>query len=186
VRRSDGVKFAILGIVACNSEGVHGYALREQCVRILGDLWQLSLQEVYRSLRALAADGWIEADAREAMSIRRVYCITQLGRTHLDAFLLRPEANAPAPRRNELAAKLLFTRPEQVPELLRLIAAKRDMYQQQLVLLATRRRRLRRMPVDPFLVNLLIDGEEGSVLAEIEWLNNVCEKLRERFGVQAA
>lgn len=185
MRQSDGVKFAILGLIACNTEGLHGYELRQQCVRVVGHLWQLTLQEVYRVLGNLAADGWIEADGRDPVAGRKTYSITPLGQQGLEAFLLRPAVDLPRPRRQELAAKLLFARPEHLASLVRLISARRDMYQQQLFLLAVQRRKLRRLPVDPFLVNLLIDGEEGSVLAEIEWLNNVCQKLTERFGQTA-
>ena len=180
--RSDGVKFAILGLIACNPEGVHGYVLRDQCVRVLGHMWRLTFQEVYRMLGRLAADGWIEASGRDPVAGRKVYGITPLGRQGLDAYLRDPGANQLDPRRQELAPKLLFAGPDRLPDLMRVIDAKREMYLQQLALFAVQRRRLRRLPVDPFFVNLLIDGAEGSVLAEIQWLNQVCEKLRERFG----
>lgn len=182
MRRPDGVKFAILGLIGCNPEGVHGYALRQQCVRILGHLWQLTFQEVYRVLGHLAAEGWIEASGRDPVAGRKVYAITRLGQQSLDAFLLQPAADVPDPRRQELAPRLLFARPENLPELLRVINAKRDMYVQQLGLLVVQRRKLRRLPIDPFFVNLLIDGAEGGITAEIEWLTHVCEKLAERFG----
>jgi DNA-binding PadR family transcriptional regulator len=182
VRRSESVDFAILGLVACNPEGVHGYALRQQCLRALGHLWQLTLQEVYRVLTHLAGRGWIEAGARDPIAGRKVYRITQSGQQSLEAHLLEPADNRPHPRREQLAAKLLFARPEHLPDLMRVIDARRDLYQQQLGILAVQRRRLRRLPVDPFLVNLLIDGAEGSILAEIGWLDRVCERLQERFG----
>jgi DNA-binding PadR family transcriptional regulator len=186
VRGPDGVKFAILGLIGCHPEGVHGYVLRQQCVRILGHLWQLTFQEVYRVLGHLAAEGWIEASGRDPVAGRKVYSITALGQQSLDAFLLQPTADGPGPRRQELAAKLLFARPEHLPDLLWVINAKRDMYVQQLGILAVQRRKLRRLPVDPFFVNLLIDGAEGSIVAEIDWLTHVSEKLAERFGAPAA
>lgn len=185
MRRSESVKFAILGLVANNRNGIHGYALRDQCVRILGHLWQLTLQEVYRVLGQLAAAGWVTAGARDPIGGRKVYCITAVGQQNLDAFLLAPAADLPQPRRSDLAAKLLFARPEHLPDIIRVIDARRDLYQQQLGVLAVQRRRLRRIPVDPFLVNLLIDGAEGSILAEIGWLNQVCNRLRERFAQPA-
>jgi len=111
-----------------------------------------------------------------------VYAITALGQQSLDAFLLQPAAEVPDPRRQELAPKLLFARREHLPDLLRVINARRDMYVQQLALLAVQRRKLRRLPVDPFVVNLLIDGAEGGIVAEIEWLTHVCDRLAQRYG----
>ncbi|MGH3428178.1 MAG: PadR family transcriptional regulator [Mycobacteriales bacterium] len=180
------MKFAILGLVASNRDGVHGYALRQQCLRILGHLWQLTLQEVYRVLGQLADEACIEAQGREPVAGRRVYSITPLGQQRLDAFCVQPATNLPNPRREDLAAKLLFARPEHLPDLFRVIDARRDLFQQQLGLLAVQRRKLRRLPVDPFVVNLLIDGAEGSILAEIGWLDQVCARLQERFGQPAA
>jgi DNA-binding PadR family transcriptional regulator len=186
VRRSDSVKFAILGLVASNPNGVHGYAVRQQCLRVLGHLWQLTLQEVYRVLGRLADDGWIEASVRDPIAGRKVYSITAIGRDRLDAFCIEPARALSSPRREDLAAKLLFARPEHLPELFGVIDARRDFYHQQLGILAVQRRKLRRLPVDPFVVNLLIDGAEGSILAEIGWLDQVCARLQERFGPPAA
>lgn len=185
MRQSNSVRFAILGLIGTNPEGVHGYALRRQCADALGHLWQLTLQEVYRVLSSLSAEGWITANGRDPIAGRKVYCITPLGQQSLDEFLLSPARDVPQLRRQEIAAKLLFARPERLPELIDVISAKRDVYVQQLAVLAVQRRKLRRLPVDPFFANLLIDGSEISVRAEIEWLNHVCEKLAERFGAPA-
>ena len=182
MRRSDSVRFAILGLVARHPGGVHGYALRRQCADLLGHLWQLTLQEVYRVLGSLSADGWIEGNGRDPVAGRKIYCITPVGQQNLDAFLLRPAEDALQMRRQEVAAKVLFARPDRLAELLGVISAKRVAYEQQLALLDVQRRKLRRLPVDPFLANLLVDGAEVSMRAEIEWLDHVCEKLNERFG----
>jgi DNA-binding PadR family transcriptional regulator len=186
VRQSLGVRFAILGVVAHHPDGVHGYALKRQCDRILGHFWQLNFPEVYRVLNRLAADRMIEAVDDGPDASRKVYRITERGRESLDAFLLEPPHDLPRPLRQELAVKLLFAGAERLPELVRLINSQRDTYMEQLHLLAVQRRRLQRLPIDPFVANLLIDGAEGSVRAEIAWLDDVCEKLTERFGAPAA
>ena len=186
MRQSQSLRFAVLGVVAFHPTGVHGYVLKRQCDRILGHFWQLNFPEVYRVLNWLAAEGWIEAVGTEPVASRKRYCITAEGRENLSSFLLEPALDVPRPFRQELAVKLLFAVEERTPELLRVINRQRDTYVDQLHLLATQRRRLQRLPVDPFLANLLIDGVEVVVRAEIAWLENVCQKLTERFGASTA
>src|SRR6185437_15808667 len=111
---------------------------------------------------------------------RKLFRITDTGKQSLDAFIAAPPTDVPRPLRQELAVKLLFTRPERLPELLRLIDFQRQAYMQQLHLLESQRRRLRRIPVDAFVTNLLIDGAELSVRAELTWLDDVTRKLQER------
>lgn len=185
MHRSKGLKFAVLGVVGSyNQDGVHGYALKRQCDRILGHFWQLNFPEVYRILEKLKSQHWVEATRAESAN-RKIYRITNKGQECLDSFLLTPPTDLPRPLRQELAVKLLFARREQLAELLRMIRTQRDTYMEQLHLLSAQRRKLKQLPVDPFVVNLLIDGAERSFRAEIAWLDDVCQKLTARFGTPA-
>jgi DNA-binding PadR family transcriptional regulator len=186
MRQLHGIRYAILGVVAQNPRGVHGYALKRQCDRLLGHFWQLNFGEVYRILDRLAIDGWIEAVAGRTSPRRKIYRITDQGQRSLDDFILQPPTDLPRPLRQELAVKLLFARADRLPQLVRLIDAQRDTYMHQLHLLTIQRRRLKRMPIDSFVLNLLIDGAELSVRAEFAWLDHVCQKLKERFGPPVA
>jgi DNA-binding PadR family transcriptional regulator len=179
MRQGRGIHYALLGVVSQHPDGVHGYALKRQCDRLLGDFWQLNFGEVYRVLDRLAHEGLIEQIAGEAT--RKLYRITGRGRQSLDDFILAPATDAPRPMRQELAVKLLFAGPERLPELIRLIDQQREAYLRQLHLLGVQRRKIRRVPVDTFVTNLLIDGAELSVRAELAWLDDVTQKLRERF-----
>jgi DNA-binding PadR family transcriptional regulator len=145
----------------------------------------VNLPEVYRALNRLAAEGWIEAVGDELVPSRKAYRITPDGKEHLDAFLLQPPADLPHPVRQELAVKLLFSDGGSMETLVRVIGDQRDFYMDQLRALSTQRRRLQRLPVDSFFANLMIDGIEGVVRAEIEWLEKVSQKLTERFGAIA-
>jgi DNA-binding PadR family transcriptional regulator len=182
MRHARGIHYALLGVVSQNPTGVHGYALKRQCDRILGHFWQLNFGEVYRILDHLAEDGLIQAVLADATTSRKVFRITDKGRRSLDTFILEPPTDTPRPLRQELAVKLLFAGPERMPELVRLIDAQRDTYMRQLHLLATQRRKLRGVPVDSFVTNLLIDGAELNVRAELAWLEDVGVKLKQRFG----
>jgi DNA-binding PadR family transcriptional regulator len=182
VRRLHGIRYALLGVVARHPDGVHGYALKRQCDRILGSFWQLNFGEVYRVLDALAAEGLIQHVLAVEESPRKIYRITDKGQRSLDDFILAPPSDVPRPLRQELAVKLLFAGPGRLGRVLQLIDHQREAYLRQLSLLGVQRRKLRRVPVDAFVTNLLIDGAELSVRAELMWLDDVAQKLKERFG----
>ena len=181
MRHGHGIQYALLGLVSQSPEGVHGYAIKRQCERVLGNFWQVNFGEVYRVLDRLAQDGLIEQVLEEGESSRKVYRITEKGKQSLDDFILAPPTDAPRPLRQELAVKLLFAGPTRFPEVLKLIDHQRDAYMKQLYLLGVQRRRLARAAVDGFVTTLLIDGAELAVRAELAWLDDVTQKIRERF-----
>jgi len=185
MRHGPGIRYALLGAVAQNAEGVHGYALKRQCERILGSFWQLNFGEIYRVLDWLADEGLIEQVLREPDSNRKLYRITEKGKQSLDDFILTPPTDAPRPLRQELAVKLLFAGPERLREVFKLIEHQREAYMRQLSLLGVQRRRLQRAAVDAFVTNLLIDGAELSVRAELAWLDEVTQKVKERLAASA-
>lgn len=182
MRHLRAIRYALLGMVAQNPGGIHGYALKRQCDRVLGHFWQLNFGEVYRVLDRLADEGLIASAELVPGSSRKVFRITDRGRASLDDFILEPPTDIPRPLRHELAVKLLFASAERMPELMRLIDEQRAAYTQQLHLLAIQRRKLRHSPIDGFVVGLLIDGAELSVRAEFTWLDSVSQRLKERFA----
>ena len=182
MRHARGIHFAVLGVVSRNPEGVHGYALKRQCERVLGNFWQLNFGEIYRVLDRLSEMDLIEQTVLEPGSNRKLYRITEQGRQDLDDFVLAPPGDVPRPLRQELAVKLLFATPEQFPKVLRLIEHQRKAYLRQLHLLGTQRRRLERAEMDGFVTGLLIDGAEMSVRAELAWLDDLTQKVRDRLG----
>ena len=182
MRQGTGIRYALLGVVSQHPDGVHGYALKRHCDRLLGNFWQLNFGEIYRVLDRLASDGLIEHVPVGPESSRKLYRITEKGRRSLDDFILLPPTDAPRPLRQELAVKLLFAGPGRLAELLHLIDHQREAYMRELSLLGVHRRRLARSPVDSFVTQLLIDGAELNVRAELAWLDEVTQKLRERFA----
>jgi DNA-binding PadR family transcriptional regulator len=180
MRHVRGIHYAVLGVLSRNPDGVHGYALKRQCERVLGHFWQLNFGEIYRVLDRLAEGGLIEQLLLEQSTNRKLYRITEKGRQTLDAFIVAPPTDVPRPLRQELAVKLLFAAPDRVPALLQLIDFQRRAYMRQLHSLESHRRRLRRLATGAFVTNLLIDGAELSVRAELTWLDDVTRKLHER------
>jgi len=181
MRQTQSVRYAILGLVSRSPKGVHGYALKRQCDRILGQFWQLNFGEIYRVLDRLTTEDLIEQIATGDPK-RKVYRITDRGRESLDAFILEPATDAPRPLRQELAIKLLFAGPEQLPELFEVIRHQREVYAHQLQQVGRQRRRLDRLPYDTFVTRMLIEGAELSVRAEMAWLETVAANLRARYA----
>ena len=181
MRVGKGVRYALLGMVSQNPEGMHGWALKRQCERYLGTFWRLNFGEIYRVLDSLASEGLIEQTVAQVGSNRKVYRITNKGQCSLDDFILAAPTDEPRPMRQELAVKLLFADAERVPQLLKLVADQREIYMQQLGMLTIQRRKLRNLPTDSFVTGLLINGAELQMRAELAWLDEVAQKLKERF-----
>src|SRR5262245_15625409 len=99
MRHAHGVDYAILGIVSRHPRGVHGYALKRQCERVLGHFWQFNFGEIYRVLDRLAEAGLIEHVVIDSSSPRKLYRITDRGQLSLDAFVREPPTDAPRPLR---------------------------------------------------------------------------------------
>jgi DNA-binding PadR family transcriptional regulator len=187
MRQANGVRLGVLGVIAAHPDGLHGYAVRQQWERLFGTLWRVGLSEVYHALGWLAESGWIEeheiADGGRAASSRKAYRITDEGRDGLSAFLQAPPGETPVPFHRELAIKLLFgVQDLGLERALELVNNQEDFCQDRLRRIAVQRRRLRRMGVDSFAADLMLDGVETIVRAEIAWLDNVCQKLKRRFG----
>src|SRR6185369_13230270 len=182
MRHARGIHYALLGVVSQNPDGVHGYALKRQCDRVLGHFWQLNFGEVYRILDRLSENGLVEEVLADSVTSRKVYRITEKGRRSLDDFILEPPTDAPRPLRQELAVKLLFAGANRIPEILRLIDVQRETYLRQLHLLSVQRRKLVKLPIDGFVTGLLIDGAELSVRAGLAWLDDITTKLKDRLA----
>ena len=99
MRSGHGLRYAVLGMISQTPKGLHGYALKRQCERLLGSFWQVNFGEVYRVLDRLAGEGLIEQVTVEAEGPRKVYRITHRGQRSLDDFIFAPPTDAPRPVR---------------------------------------------------------------------------------------
>lgn len=186
MRHGHGVRYALLGVVSRSPKGIHGYALKRRCERILGGFWQLNFGEVYRILDRLVEEDLVEQVASGQPSSRKVYRITDKGRRSLDAFVLQPPTDAPWPLRQELSVKLLFATRERIDDLLRLISHQRSAYLRHLHSLAVQREKVSRLADDSFVTELLIEGAELHARAELAWLDDIAQKLKGRARPPAA
>jgi DNA-binding PadR family transcriptional regulator len=77
-------------LTALLDDDLTGYQLAKEFDVSLGFFWSASHQQIYQSLKRLSSDAFIEA--REVTQTgkpdKRIYSLTQLGRDHLDSWVL--------------------------------------------------------------------------------------------------
>ncbi|RKG69076.1 PadR family transcriptional regulator [Corallococcus sp. CA054B] len=105
--RESTCRFAILGMLC--REPMSGYDLRSAIERSVGHFWQESYGNLYPTLERMAEERLVELEPEERTQggrIRKVYRVTEAGRTALAEWLRRPVL--PHVERNELLLKLFF------------------------------------------------------------------------------
>lgn len=169
------LQYAVLGLISSASGGVHGYRLKEQCSALRDDWWALNYGRLYRILDQMERGGELEAfdQIQHGKPNRRVYRITEKGRRSLDDWLLQEPGAGPGPLRDDLVVKLLFLGPGRLDDLRQTIRDQRDTYLRQLARLNRRRRRLRQSGVATPAIDLVVDGAEMRVRADMAWLDHV-------------
>ena len=108
--RAGNLKYAVLGLVASRSEGVHGYKLKADFEALSDDFWQVNYGRLYRILDHLEQAGDLAAseEIQTGRPNKKVYRLTEHGRQTLDDWLLQPVSDDPQPLRDELSLRLLF------------------------------------------------------------------------------
>jgi DNA-binding PadR family transcriptional regulator len=83
-----------------------GYELARRFERSIGYFWTASHQQIYRVLKRMEADGWIDARevAQEGRPDKREHSVTAPGRAALSAWLHEPVE--PESVRHDLAVKI--------------------------------------------------------------------------------
>ena len=174
--KTNNVRYAVLGLVAQKQdEGIHGYRLKGECEALADEFWELNYGKLYRILDGLESTGDLDAETQIQFGKpnRKVYRITEKGRKTLDDWLLQPVDESPRPLRDELAVKLLFIGPENLDALNEMIKQQRSIYLNRLAKVARRRRRLQKAGLDMRATDLVLDGAEMRVRADLSWLEHV-------------
>ncbi len=104
--RENRTRYVVLGMLS--EAPMTGYGLRQAIASSVGHFWRESYGQLYPALRALAAEGLVEARATRGGPGRpgATYPVTPRGRGALAAWLAVPPVLA-APR-NELLLKVFF------------------------------------------------------------------------------
>lgn len=164
------VKYGLLGLLA--SKPRHGYDLKSEFEELLGGSWQLNIGQVYTTLARLERDGFVSSrvEPQELVPDRRVYEITDGGRTELTRWLAEP-ANGPVRLKDELFVKMLIQSLVKGGNTRALIALQR---RQNLETLGELSELLADDDVNP-TTRLIVEGAMLHVEADLHWLD-LCEE----------
>jgi len=95
----------------CEQAG-SGYELARRFDRSIGYFWAATHQQIYRTLRTMEDDGWVHAEviAQQGRPDKKVYDVTDVGRTELVRWLAEPLSGRGSTvsdgRTRELAVKI--------------------------------------------------------------------------------
>jgi len=173
------LRYAVLGLIASKNEGIHGYRLRGECEAIADDFWSLNYGRLYRMLDELEKAGElsVEDEIQRGRPNRKVYRITQNGKQNLDDWLLAPVREDAQPLRDELILKLLFLGSDDTDRVYTMIKQQRSIYLTRLARITRRRRRLEKAGVDMRATEIILDGAEMRVRADLSWLESIERRL---------
>jgi DNA-binding PadR family transcriptional regulator len=179
IMRNGNLQYAVLGLVASKNDGAHGYRLKRECEAISDEFWQTNYGRLYRVLDLLEQQGALLSndEVQQGRPNRKVYRITEKGRTTLDDWLLQPVDEGAQPLRDELILKLLFLGPDDTDKLTTLIKQQRAIYFTRLAQLARRRRQLEKAEVNMRASEFVLDGAAMRVKADLTWLEHVERSL---------
>jgi DNA-binding PadR family transcriptional regulator len=162
------LKFVLLGLL--DAEPRYGYELKTVFEQFLGGTWPLNIGQVYTALSRMERDGLVECQVvpQDLLPDRKVYALTEKGRTELRAWLAEPDTG-PVSLRDEFFLKIAIAslndeRPREV------INRQRTEHLNALA-------ELGRLQHDPNLnpaTGLLLEGAMLRLEADLKWLD-VCE-----------
>ncbi|MFN2428155.1 MAG: PadR family transcriptional regulator [Candidatus Binatia bacterium] len=87
---SGNLQYAVLGLIASKTDGVHGYQLKGECEAIADEFWALNYGRLYRILDELESTGALSVadEIQKGRPNKKVYRITEKGKQNLDDWLL--------------------------------------------------------------------------------------------------
>lgn len=181
--RGGNFRFAVLGLIANRTEGVHGYQLMSDVEALSDDFWQLNYGRLYRVLDWLAEAGDVEFSElfQSGRPNRKIFRITETGVATLEDWLLRPLPKNPQPLRDELSLKLLFLKHARVDRIAQLVTQQRSIYLSKLSQTVRRRRRLQKAGLPMDAIALVMEGAEIRLRADLAWLDHVERTVLRRF-----
>ncbi|NIM95609.1 MAG: PadR family transcriptional regulator [Anaerolineales bacterium] len=168
------LKHTLLGLLA--QEPRHGYDLKSTFETLLGGTWPLNIGQVYTTLNRLERDGLVECELvpQDLLPDRKVFAITEAGRSELERWLSEPATNTMR-LKDEFFIKLLVHQLVSSNNALPLIWKQRQIYMQKMAQLTSL---LSDSSIDPATI-LLIEGAILHIDADLKWLDLCEERLEE-------
>jgi DNA-binding PadR family transcriptional regulator len=179
---TDAIRYAVLGLVAARTDGIHGYQIKSE---LDGEIWALNHGQVYRALERLRAAGLIEGfeQPQSGRPNRKVFRITARGERVLGRWLLRPPSEELPALHDEVSLKLLLLAEDRAQAILRLVRDHRARLRQRLARLERRRDRL---DDESLVQELLLRRADMRLRSELDWLAMVEEAVASRDGAATA
>jgi DNA-binding PadR family transcriptional regulator len=176
---SGNLRYAVLGLIANKTDGVHGYRLKGECEAIADEFWSLNYGRLYRILDDLERAGELSVadEIQKGRPNRKVYRITESGKQSLDDWLLAPVEEDAQPLRDEMVLKLLFLGADDIDRVYEIIKQQRSIYLTRLARVTRRRRRLEKAGVNMRATEMILDGAEMRVRADLSWLESIERRL---------
>jgi DNA-binding PadR family transcriptional regulator len=176
---SGNLQYAVLGLIASKDEGVHGYQLRGECEAIADEFSTLNYGRLYRILDALENAGALSVvdEIQKGRPNKKVYRITKKGRQNLDEWLLSPVQPNGQPLRDEVVLKLLFLGADDIDRVYEIIKQQRTVYLTRLARVKRRRCRLERAGLNKRATEIVLEGAEMRVRADLAWLESIERRL---------
>jgi DNA-binding PadR family transcriptional regulator len=103
-------EYVLLGLLA--RQPAHGYELHQKLSGDLGQVWRLSLSQVYNILNRLESQDLIagEIEEQDKLPARRRYHLTPDGRAHFENWLHAPTRSSGRAIRVEFTTRLYFAK----------------------------------------------------------------------------
>ncbi|MEO6792164.1 MAG: PadR family transcriptional regulator [Mycobacterium sp.] len=81
-------------LVSLREQSGSGYELAHRFDRSIGYFWSATHQQIYRTLRTMEADGWVNATevAQQGRPDKKVYTVAEAGRAELARWIAAPLA----------------------------------------------------------------------------------------------
>jgi len=177
--KEGNLPLALLGLIACRPDGAHGYRLKREAEALCDDASIVNFGRVYRTLDALERDGALESseEPQSGRPNRKIYRITRSGLATLRAWLDRPIPDEPYPLRAEIAMRLMFMEAGDMRRMADLFERQRAACMGKLRRYSRNHTVLRKAGVAEEIANMILDGAETRLRAELDWLERAERRI---------
>lgn len=164
-------QFAILGFLYFHP--MHGYDLQQHLDMNLREVWHISQSQAYNILKRLEKEGRIYStnQPQEKRPDRKLYSLTDIGRTEFDNWLCTPTPSSARAIRVEFITRLFFAIQISKEVCLRLLQEQEHATQQGLERL---QKRLSDIPPSQVFNRLGLELRVQQLLSMLEWMDT-CE-----------
>ncbi|QQP29063.1 PadR family transcriptional regulator [Lactobacillus ultunensis] len=166
--------YIIMGILKQNPDST-GKELTNQFNNEIGEFWRASHSQIYPELKKMLTDQWIEGKQKENNEKEIHYSLTSKGSTILERWIDQPLTELPV-NHDLFSLKLFFINDQKDPRIKQLIKNERELIENQLSHLYSRRKLLFNNPHNiqenygHYLILMrAISRNEG----QLEWLNSL-------------